>query len=221
MKLIKFLNGNNINCGTMFCLGQNYEKHIKEMGSKKTKDPVIFTKPPAAYVEDGGSVILPDFSDNVHYEVELVLIIKEDNYNIKPSEALKYIGGFSVGIDMTLRDIQKKSKDTGKPWAVAKGFYTSAPIAPFIEFDKDTDLNNLDILLELNGKKMQAANTSEMVMKSAEIVSYLSKVFSLQKGDIIFTGTPEGVGKVESGDSLFASISSNGKMLTNINVTMQ
>ncbi len=221
MKMIKFLNGKSLNAGTMFCLGQNYEKHIKEMGSKKSKDPVVFIKPPAAYVENNKSVLLPDFSENVHYEAELILIIKEDIYNIEPSDALKFVDGFSIGIDMTLRDIQKKSKDTGKPWAVAKGFYTSAPIAPIIEFDENTDLNNLDILLELNGKKMQAANTSEMVMKSAEIVSYLSKVFSLQKGDIIFTGTPEGVGKVESGDTLYASVSSNGKILTEINVTMQ
>ncbi|MFW5879955.1 MAG: fumarylacetoacetate hydrolase family protein [bacterium] len=221
MKQIKFLNGKKLNAGTMFCLGQNYDKHIIEMGGNKSIEPVIFIKPPSSYLENGGSVILPDFSDNVHYEVELVLVIKEDIYKISPYEALKYVDGFSVGIDMTLRDVQKKSKDSGKPWATAKGFYTSAPIAPFVNFDKNTNLNNLDILLELNGKKMQAANTSEMIMKSEDIISYLSEVFSLQKGDLIFTGTPEGVGKVEHGDSICASVSSNGNILTEINVNIQ
>jgi acylpyruvate hydrolase len=221
MKSIKYINNENYPLGTFLCLGQNYEKHIKEMGSKKTKDPVVFLKPPAAYTENRQSVILPDFSDDVHYEVELVLIIKNDVYNINADEALNYIDGFSVGIDMTLRDIQKNAKDNGKPWAVAKGFYTSAPIAPAIKFTDETDLNNLDLLLELNGEMKQAANTSEMVMKSAEIIAYLSKVFSLSKGDVIFTGTPEGVGKVEKGDLLYASLSSNGSKLTEISVNVE
>lgn len=221
MKKIKYTNNEEIAIGTFLCLGQNYEKHIKEMGGTKTKEPVIFLKPPAAFTENGQNVILPDFSDNVHYEVELVLIIKEDIYNVSSEEALKYLDGFSVGIDMTLRDFQKKAKDSGKPWAVAKGFYTSAPVAPAIKFTEDIDLNNLDLLLELNGEMKQAANTSEMVMKSSEIISYLSKVFSLSKGDVIFTGTPEGVGKVEAGDILYASLSKDGEKLTEISVNIE
>lgn len=209
-----------IECGTFFCLGQNYENHIKEMGSKSTAEPVIFIKPPSAYVADGGKVILPDFSDNIHYEAELVIVIKDDIYNVSPQEAMKHIAAASIGIDMTLRDIQKKSKDGGKPWAVAKGFYTSAPIAKPVIIEDIADLDNIDLLLEVNGEIKQAANTSEMIMKTGEIISYLSKVFSLGKGDIIFTGTPEGVGKVESGDEIYASLSQNGKVLTEISVLM-
>lgn len=221
MHILNFKSDDKYPVGTMFCLGQNYAKHIKEMGSKVTKDPVIFMKPPASYVENGKSVLLPDFSDNVHHEVELVLVIKDDIYNITPEEALKHIGGVSVGVDMTLRDIQKQAKDNGKPWAVAKGFYTSAPIADFVPYEDINDLNDLDLMLEVNGETRQAANTSEMVMKCGELVSYISKVFSLRKGDIIFTGTPEGVSKVETGDEIYASLAQKGKILTDIKVSVE
>lgn len=218
-KSLTTLKGQKIDVGTMYCLGQNYEDHIREMKSDKQKEPVVFLKPPAAFIPNKENVILPSFSENVHHEVEMVLIIKEDVECICPENALKCIGGIGVGIDMTLRDIQKQAKEEGKPWTQAKGFRTSAPISDILDYDDaDIDLENLDIMLMVNEELRQKSNTENMIMKVPELISYLSNIFSLRAGDVIFTGTPEGVGPVKNGDTIYAELSSKGKKLTSVEV---
>ena len=204
---LEYLNGEKINVGTMFCIGSNYPKNIKKMGGVVTSDPTVFIKPPQALIRDNESIILPDFSENVHHEVELVVVIDKDCFNVEPEEANNYIGGFSIGIDVTLRDIQNNCKTNGKPWAVAKGFRTSAPISKIVPLSALGETKFFDLKLEINGEIKQSGNTSEMERSVEQLVSYLSKVFSLRAGDVIFTGTPEGVGKINKGDKLKATLS--------------
>lgn len=218
-KSITIKNGKKIEAGTMYCLGQNYADHIKEMGSRQDKDPVIFLKPPAAYIPSGGEIIMPTFSENIHHEVELVVVIKDDAECICPENAMDSIAGIGVGVDVTLRDVQKKAKDSGKPWAVAKGFRTSAPISELIELSEDIDIDDLDLMLMVNEELRQKGNTSSMIMKLPQLISYLSNIFSLRAGDVIFTGTPEGVGPVINGDKIYAELSYKGKKLTSLEVT--
>jgi 2-keto-4-pentenoate hydratase/2-oxohepta-3-ene-1,7-dioic acid hydratase in catechol pathway len=212
-----FTDGTKLEIGTMYCIGQNYEKHAKEMGGEVPKDPVVFIKPPASYIPDGSSVILPDFSNNVHHEVELVVVIGKDCRNVSQSEARTCIAGYAVGIDVTLRDIQKSAKESGKPWAVAKGFVTSAPISQVIPARDFGDvIPYFDLKLQVNGELRQNGNTKDMARPVAMLIEYLSKVFTLREGDCIFTGTPEGVGKIISGDNISAELS--GKVFLDISV---
>lgn len=202
---IKFTDGSEIEAGTIFCIGQNYSKHIAEMGSEKSNEPVIFIKPKQAITYPYTTIELPDFSNNIHYEVELVILIGEDCDNISPNEANYYIAGYGVGIDLTARDIQSKAKQEGKPWATAKSFRNSAPISYFIPKDKVTN-KNFEIKLYVNDILKQFGNTIEMERSIKELVAYISKIFGLRKGDLIFTGTPEGVGQVKSGDKVTAEL---------------
>ncbi len=203
---IKFINGETMDFGTMYCIGKNYAKHAAEMGGSVPKDPVVFLKPPAAYVEDGGKIIIPSFSDNVHHEVELVVAIGKDCIDVTEDSALDYVVGYAVGIDATLRDVQQEAKDKGKPWATAKGFRTSAPISKFIPASEIKNANLFDLEIKVNGEIRQKGNTKDMERSVETLISYLSKVFTLRKGDVIFTGTPEGVGKMLSGDCIVASL---------------
>jgi len=216
-KNFTFTDGTSLEIGTMYCIGKNYEKHAKEMGGELPKDPVVFIKPPAAYIPDGSSVILPDFSDNVHHEVELVVVIGKDCSNIRSDQARNVIAGYAIGIDVTLRDIQQKAKEKGLPWAVAKGFVTSAPISKIIpESEFGDEIPFFDVKLEVNGDIRQNGNTKDMARPVGLLIEYLSKVFTLRTGDCIFTGTPEGVGKINSGDKLIAELS--GKVKLSISV---
>lgn len=202
---LKFIDGNEIEAGTIFCIGQNYSKHIAEMGSEKSNEPVIFIKPKQAITYPDTTIELPDFSNNIHYEVELVVLIGEDCDNISPDEANNYIAGYGVGIDLTARDIQSKAKQEGKPWATAKSFRNSAPISYFIPRDKITN-KNFEIKLYVNNILKQFGNTIEMERSIEDLVAYISKIFGLKKGDLIFTGTPEGVGSIKSGDKVTAEL---------------
>lgn len=194
--------------GTMYCIGQNYAKHAAEMGSKVSETPTVFIKPPSAYIANGGDILLPEFSSNIHHEVELVVLIGKDCHIIEQDEAYKYIAGYAVGIDVTLRDLQGQAKKEGKPWSVAKGFYTSAPISDFIPQTKfDKEIPFFDLKLNVNNELRQSGNTSEMERTVANLVQYLASVFTLRPGDLIFTGTPEGVGPIKSGDSITANLS--------------
>lgn len=195
-----------IEIGKIFCLGLNYEKHINEMDGKKPTEPVIFMKPATAVIGSGDDIIIPLISKNPHYEVELVVIIGKGGKNIPESEAYKYIIGYAVGIDVTLRDIQKKAKEQGRPWTVAKGFDTSAPISEVVRKEQIKNPHNLNLKLWINSELRQSGNTKDMIFKIDEIISYLSKIFTIEKGDIIFTGTPEGVGKLQNGDEVCAEI---------------
>jgi len=190
----------------MFCVGQNYAEHAKEMGSAVAETPVIFLKPSNAVIESGMPILLPAMSTNVHHEVELTVLIGKGGRNIPKSEALKHVAGYGVGLDMTMRDVQLAAKKAGTPWSIAKGFYTSAPLSPFIEASHIPDPHRLEILLKVNGIERQRTNTSNMNFKVDELIVFLSSVFSLEEGDIIYTGTPEGVAPVVQGDVLEAEI---------------
>lgn len=207
MRTYKFKNGKELEVKTMFCVGQNYAKHATEMGGKTTPDPIIFIKPPQSYISNGDKIILPDISKNVHHEVELVVILGKECKNISENDAIKYIAGYAVGIDVTMRDIQKLSKDKGLPWAVAKGFYTSAPISEIIPADNFGDkIPFFDLSLKVNNQLKQKSSTKYMERSVAKLIEYLSRVFTLEKGDCIFTGTPEGVGPIVNGDKLYAEL---------------
>lgn len=216
-KELEFSNGKKLEVGTIYCVGSNYSKHIKEMGNLITAEPVIFIKPGNAYIKDGESIIPPKFSENVHHEVELVAVIGKDCRNVEENEALNYVAGYAVGIDATLRDIQQKAKNNGQPWAVAKGFYTSAPISKVIPIEEfGFENREFDIELSVNGSIKQSTNTAEMERTTAKIISYLSSVFYLEPGDCVFTGTPEGVGKIVPGDKLHAELKGFAELNVNV-----
>jgi 2-keto-4-pentenoate hydratase/2-oxohepta-3-ene-1,7-dioic acid hydratase in catechol pathway len=191
--------------GGFYGIGKNYAKHAREMGGVVPDEPIIFIKPPASYIQNGGTVILPGFSENVHHEVELVVVIGKDCANVSKENALDYVAGYAVGIDVTLRDIQNKAKTAGHPWAVSKGFVTSAPVSEIIPIEQTKD-KFFDIELKVNGEIRQAGTTRVMERSVETLIVYLSKVFTLRTGDAIFTGTPEGVGKILKGDQLHAEL---------------
>ncbi len=204
---LKILDGDELNAGTMYCIGQNYARHAAEMGSSVSENPTVFIKPPSAYIPGGEKILLPDFSGNIHHEVELVVLIGRDCHIINKNNAHQYIAGYAIGIDVTLRDLQQKAKNEGKPWSVAKGFYTSAPISEFVPQQRfGSEIPFFDLKLWVNDELRQTGNTSEMERTVAELVQYLAGVFTLRKGDLIFTGTPEGVGQIKSGDVVKAQL---------------
>jgi 2-keto-4-pentenoate hydratase/2-oxohepta-3-ene-1,7-dioic acid hydratase in catechol pathway len=204
MKL-EFTNGKQIESGIIYGIGQNYAEHARELGGEVPKDPVVFIKPGSALLADGGTVLMPEFSDNVHHEVELVIVLGKDCSNVSREDAADYIAGFAIGIDVTLRDIQFKAKEKGHPWSVAKGFRTSAPISKIIPYSEINDTNHtFQLELYVNDEQRQCDKTSKMERQPDLLIEYLSSVFDLRKGDMIYTGTPKGVSKLNSGDKVKA-----------------
>ncbi len=200
--------GQTLRPGKLICVGKNYARHAAEMGGSVPSEPMLFLKPSTALVGHGGSVVLPPHSTDVHHEVELVAVIGRGGKNIAVDNALDYVDGYAVGLDMTARDLQQKAKEAGAPWSVAKGFDTFAPIGAFVTAREVGDPGRLDIELKVNGDVKQRGSTQDMVFSVAEIISYSSRIFTLMPGDLIFTGTPEGVGPVADGDVLEASATS-------------
>lgn len=197
----------------IFAIGRNYAEHIKELNNERPDEPVIFTKPDTAIIRNNAPFYYPDFSSDVHYETELVLRVCKEGKNIQEKFASKYYDAIGVGIDFTARDLQQKAKEKGLPWDIAKGFNGSAPISDtFLPVTAFADLKNINFSLKLNEEIKQHGNTSLMLFGFDYIVSYLSKFFTLRTGDLIFTGTPKGVGPVKVGDRLTAYIE-NEKLL--------
>lgn len=192
--------------GTLYCIGRNYARHVAEMKSEILDEPVVFLKPRASVIFNEQSIIIPEKSKNVHHEVELVLQIGNKTDNVSPESALESVKSIAVGLDITARDLQSEAKKAGLPWALSKGFKTFAPVGNFVEYNEDVDLQNLEINVKVNGEIRQSGNTSMMLFSAAEIISYLSKNFTLLPGDLIFTGTPEGVSQIHSGDVIEASL---------------
>ena len=192
--------------GTLYCIGRNYARHVAEMKSEILDEPVVFLKPRASVIFNKQSIIIPEKSKNVHHEVELVLQIGNKTDNVSPESALESVKSIAVGLDITARDLQSEAKKAGLPWALSKGFKTFAPVGNFVEYNEDVDLQNLEINVKVNGEIRQSGNTSMMLFSAAEIISYLSKNFTLLPGDLIFTGTPEGVSQIHSGDVIEASL---------------
>jgi 2-keto-4-pentenoate hydratase/2-oxohepta-3-ene-1,7-dioic acid hydratase in catechol pathway len=208
----------HLQVNNIFCIGRNYALHAKEMGSSVPEEPMVFLKPNSAILFNGGTVRIPEQSADVHHEVELVIAIGKTGRHIQPQGAGSFIAGLAIGIDFTARDIQSKAKKAGKPWTVSKGFDTFAPVSDFLPSESAPDPDELEIALQVNGNIVQSGNTKEMIFSVVELISYLSTVFTLQPGDLIFTGTPEGVGPVVQGDKLTANLN---KDLVNLNVDVQ
>jgi len=191
----------------IFAIGRNYVEHIQELNNERPTDPVIFTKPDTAILRNNSPFYYPSFSKDIHHEVELVLRISKEGKNIEEKFGSRYYDAIGIGIDFTARDLQQHAKEKGLPWDIAKGFNGSAPISDtFVTVDKIKDVRNINFKLEVNGKLKQQGNTSLMLFPFDYIVSYLSKFFTLKTGDLIFTGTPKGVGPVSPGDTLSAYI---------------
>lgn len=207
MELTLPTSGLTVQPGKIVCIGRNYAKHAAEMQSDVPEEPMIFLKPSTALVGHGGKVLIPRKSHDVHHEIELVVVIGRGGKNIPAEKALDHVDGYAVGLDMTARDIQDVAKKKGHPWAVAKGFDTFAPLGELVPAREVNNPQGLDIVLEINGEVRQAGNTEDMIFPVAHLVAYCSQVFTLMPGDLIYTGTPDGVGPVKDGDVLEASIS--------------
>ncbi|HTF80809.1 MAG TPA: fumarylacetoacetate hydrolase family protein [Cytophagales bacterium] len=187
----------------IFCVGLNYVDHVKEFGDREVPtEPVIFSKPDTAILKNNEPFYFPEFSKEIDYETELVIKISKEGKYIDPKFALKYFDEIGLGIDFTARDLQRALKSKGHPWEISKGFNGSAPISDFVPVNKYADIQSLNFSLHINGQLRQQGNTADMVFKISDLISYISKYFLLKKGDLIFTGTPVGVGPVKLGDRL-------------------
>jgi 5-carboxymethyl-2-hydroxymuconate isomerase len=201
-----------IRVGKIICVGQNYMRHIEELKSIRSKDPLIFMKPSTAILPERKAISLPDFSKEVHYETELALLVGKEAKNISREQWKDHVSGVGVALDLTLRDLQNEAKKNGHPWTICKGFDGSCPISIFTPLEKITDIQKLYIQLFVNDSLRQDGFTGDMIWQIGELLAFISKIFTLEPGDIILTGTPEGVGKLNPGDHLRASISEVGTM---------
>jgi len=192
--------------GKIVCVGRNYAEHAKELGNEVPDKPVLFLKPASALIYSGGEIIHPDYGNELHHEIELVLLIGETVRKANQGQAERAIIGYGVGLDMTLRDVQNELKKKGNPWTLAKCFDTSAAISDFV-LRKNYQLKSDEKLeLKVNGVTKQSDILKSMIFNPAEIVEYISSIMTLEKGDLIFTGTPAGVSKVSRGDKLAAKL---------------
>lgn len=186
----------------IIAIGRNYAEHAKELNNPIPTVPVIFMKPDTAVLKDNKPFYHPEFSTDIHHEIELVLKISKEGKHIAQKFADSYFDEIGLGIDFTARDIQQKHKEKGLPWELAKAFDNSAPISKFIPKSEFKDLSNLSLRLNLNDNTVQKGNTKDLLFSFEHIISFVSQYITLKKGDLIFTGTPKGVGKVNIGDHL-------------------
>ncbi|MEA4984924.1 putative protein YcgM [bioreactor metagenome] len=186
----------------ILAIGQNYVEHNKELNSKNPTEPVVFMKPDTALLKNNKPFFIPDFTDELHYETELIVKINRLGKNIAKRYAHRYYAEIGLGVDFTARDIQKKLKSNGHPWEICKAFDNSAVIGNFMPVSEISDIQNIEFHLEINGKTVQQGNSKDMIFPIDELIAYTSKFFTLKIGDILFTGTPVGVGKVQVGDRL-------------------
>ena len=186
----------------LICIGRNYAKHIEELDNERPEDPVVFIKPDSAVLPKQQDFYIPEFSDNIHYEVEVLIKIKKVGKHIEPQFANTYYDEVGLGIDFTARDLQDELKSKGLPWEKAKGFDGAAVIGKWLPKSQFQDMNSLNFALHCNNTVVQKGNTGHMLWKIDELIAYVSRFFMLKKGDVIFTGTPAGVGKVHPNDYL-------------------
>lgn len=186
----------------ILAIGRNYAEHIAELNNERPDEPVIFSKPDTAILRDNEPFYYPDFSQDIHHELEIIVKISKMGKNIEAKFAHKYYDEIGLGIDFTARDVQSKLKAKGLPWELAKAFNGSAPISAFVPKTNFADLAKVNFHLEINGETRQQGNTAMMLWNVDEIIAFVSRFFTLKQGDIIFTGTPKGVGPVQIGDCL-------------------
>lgn len=187
------------------CVGRNYAKHAKELGNAVPSEPIIFMKPTSCYLEDGGDIIYPKITKDLHYEIELGVIIGKTASKVGADKIMDHVSGYAIALDLTARDIQEKCKQGRMPWTMAKCLDTFCPIGCFVEKDK-IDHCNTEISLKINGEVRQHGNTKDMVFSVPALIEYINQSITLYPGDLILTGTPEGVGPIHPGDTLTASI---------------
>ena len=208
--------GERLPVGKILAVGRNYANHVAEMGAPDSGPPVLFMKPPSAIVHDGGAVRVAPGAGGVHHEVELVVVIGKPGRAIPEERAHEHVLGYAVGLDMTLRDVQAEAKRGGKPWFAAKGFDTSAPVSLVAPAEDVGDGSGLAISLDVNDERRQQASTSDMLRPVAVLIGLASKTVSLDRGDLLFTGTPAGVGPVVPGDRLIAEIERVGTLAVTV-----
>ncbi len=198
------LGAEEFHVGKIVCIGRNYAEHAKELGNEVPEFPLIFLKPPSNIIFSGDAIVHPEHSSDMHHEVELVLLIGNELKNASLEEADKSVIGYTVGLDMTLRDLQDKLKNKGNPWTLAKCFDGSAVLGNFVPVNEKPFSLSWRLKLFVNEVEKQNSELNKMIFKPAEIVQYISSVMKLEKGDLIYTGTPSGVGKANRGDKLNA-----------------
>ena len=200
----------------IYCVGRNYAEHAKEMGFTGREPPFFFMKPADAVLAvntgETGSLPYPSLTSNLHHEIELVVAIGKGGKNIVVASALDHVYGYAVGLDMTRRDLQNEMKKQGRPWCIGKGFDDSAPIGPITPAAQAGDLAQAAIWLQVNGQDRQRSRVDQLIWSVAETIAHLSSAWALQPGDLIYTGTPEGVGAVVAGDVLEAGIDGLGSL---------
>jgi len=200
------LEGQEVSVSSIYCVGRNYAEHIAELGNVQDAMPLVFLKPQRALVPDGASFNLPPYSSEVDYECELLLLIGRDADNLSPAEALSVVAGYGVGLDLTARDVQAELKKKGHPWTRAKGFRGSACVSDFVASARMLDPRRQRFSLRVNGETRQSGDTAMMLLGVAELVAWLSTEYGLLAGDLVYTGTPAGVGRIHAGDVLEAEL---------------
>lgn len=200
----------------IICIGRNYVEHAKELKNPVPEKPVFFMKPDTALLQKNNPFFYPEFSTNIHYETELVLKISRNGRHIEEEFARKYFDEIGIGIDFTARDIQAECKKKGLPWEIAKAFDQAAPVGKFLPKTAFPDMNNINFQLKINGEVRQTGNSNDMIFSFDNIIAYLSKFITLKTGDLIFTGTPGGVGPTAINDHFEAFV--EGKKLLEFNV---
>lgn len=197
------LNEQAVRVENIFCIGRNYAAHIREMQSKPDAEMTVFMKPTSALLPAKQQIVLPSFSESLHFECEMVLLIGELEQALASGAMMDCVAGVGIGLDLTARDVQAVCKDKGLPWLKAKGFRYSACVSDFITpAQLGTNVNNVDFRLRLNGEQRQHGQTAKMLYPLNEMLQSLHEIYGLQAGDLVFTGTPEGVGELASGDTL-------------------
>jgi 2-keto-4-pentenoate hydratase/2-oxohepta-3-ene-1,7-dioic acid hydratase in catechol pathway len=199
----------------IICIGRNYVDHAKELNNPVPSQPLVFMKPATAVLRNGNDFYHPDFSDNIHFELELVLKICKNGKYIEEKYASDYYEEIGLGIDFTARDLQDKCKAKGHPWEIAKAFDNSAVVGDFVQ-KSDLDITNIDFKLTQNGVIQQEGNSKDLIFSFDTLISYVSKFFTLQQGDLLFTGTPAGVGPISVGDKLEGFLGEESLLTCNI-----
>jgi acylpyruvate hydrolase len=191
---------NNQNISRVFCIGRNYLEHVQELKNAIPTKPVFFIKPASCLVEPGEKIHFPGHGKELHHEVEIVVQIGREGREVREEEALSFISAITIGLDLTLRDVQEDLKKKGLPWEIAKAFEQSAPIGDFVTYNQTVDLNNVSFGCKVNGIERQRGNTGEMIFSIGKLLVELSKIWVLHPGDLVYTGTPSGVGPLRIGD---------------------
>ena len=202
--------------GKIVCLVRTYHKHAEEMNTKVTEKPLLFLKPSSSVIFNDDFIFIPNISKSVHHEVELCVVIGKRCSKVKRKDAMDYVLGYCLGLDITARDIQSTAKKNGWPWGIAKGFDTFAPISNVVLKENVSKPHNLDIWLKVNGEIRQSSNTKYMIYTINQIIEFVSSIMTLESGDMIMTGTPEGVAEIKKGDKIEAKLGDICSLTVNV-----